>query len=57
MLTFDTGVTTSIDGAGCCNAGVEQFVSISNATGFSTANLVTYVSLELSYRNSRLTLS
>ncbi|KAH6612971.1 hypothetical protein C7974DRAFT_322017 [Boeremia exigua] len=35
----DFGAATAIDGAGCCNAGVEQLVSISNATSFPTANL------------------
>ncbi|KAE9969603.1 hypothetical protein EG328_006784 [Venturia inaequalis] len=35
----DFGTTTAIAGAGCCNTGVEQMISISNATGFPTANL------------------
>jgi hypothetical protein len=34
-----SGTTTAISGAGCCNAGVEQLVSISNAANFPTANL------------------
>lgn len=33
------GTTTALAGAGCCNVGVEQLVSISNATAFPTANL------------------
>ncbi|KAJ9624033.1 hypothetical protein H2203_005480 [Taxawa tesnikishii (nom. ined.)] len=37
----DFGVTTAIAGAGCCDSGVEQYVSISNATGFPTANIKT----------------
>jgi hypothetical protein len=37
------GTTTAIAGAGCCDAGVEQLVSISNSTGFPTANLKTFV--------------
>ncbi|KAK4981132.1 hypothetical protein LTR28_004545 [Elasticomyces elasticus] len=37
--TPDFGTTTAIAGAGCCNTGTEQLVSISNATGFPTANL------------------
>lgn len=35
----DFGTTTAIAGAGCCNTGVEQLISISNSTGFPTANL------------------
>lgn len=35
----DFGTTTAIAGAGCCNADVEQLISISNSTGFPTANL------------------
>lgn len=34
----DYGTTTT---GGCCDAGVEQLISISNATGFPTANLKT----------------
>ena len=37
--TFFIGVTTAIDGAGCCDAGVDQLVSISDASAFATANL------------------
>ncbi|KAK4968717.1 hypothetical protein LTR66_000323 [Elasticomyces elasticus] len=37
--TTDFGTTTAIAGAGCCNTGTEQLISISNATGFPTANL------------------
>lgn len=33
------GTTTAIAGAGCCNTGVEQLVSISNAAAFPTAGL------------------
>ncbi|KAI6791281.1 hypothetical protein KC361_g7427 [Hortaea werneckii] len=33
------GVATAIDGSGCCDAGVEQLVSISDNTDFPTANL------------------
>ncbi|TLD27556.1 hypothetical protein E2P81_ATG10844 [Venturia nashicola] len=36
----DFGTTTAITGSGCCDAGVEQLVSITNSTGFSTAGLV-----------------
>lgn len=36
------GTTTAIAGGGCCDAGVEQLVSISNSTSFATAGLVTY---------------
>lgn len=36
----DFGTTTAIAGAGCCDAGIEQLVSISNSTGFPTAGLV-----------------
>ncbi|KAF2089035.1 putative extracellular serine-rich protein [Saccharata proteae CBS 121410] len=39
--TADFGTTTAIDGAGCCSTGVEQLVSITNDTGFPTANLKT----------------
>lgn len=39
----DFGTTTAIAGAGCCDAGVEQLVSISNSTGFATAGLIVYV--------------
>lgn len=39
----DFGTTIAIVGAGCCDAGVEQLVSISNSTGFATAGLVVYV--------------
>ncbi|KAK3349655.1 hypothetical protein B0T25DRAFT_247462 [Lasiosphaeria hispida] len=35
------GVTTAAGGTGCCNAGVEQLVSISDASGFPTANIKT----------------
>jgi hypothetical protein len=35
----DFGVKTAIDGAGCCDAGVEQLVSFTDITGFRTANL------------------
>lgn len=35
----DFGTTTAVAGAGCCDAGVEQLVSISNATAFPKANL------------------
>lgn len=37
--TDSFGVTTAIAGAGCCDTGVEQLVSISDATAFPTANL------------------
>lgn len=39
--TSDFGVTTAISGAGCCDAGVEQYVRITNSTAFSTANIKT----------------
>ncbi|KAK4191039.1 hypothetical protein QBC35DRAFT_512775 [Podospora australis] len=35
------GVTTAIAGAGCCNAGVEQLVSISDTSKFPSANIKT----------------
>jgi hypothetical protein len=35
----DFGVTTAISGSGCCDAGVEQLVSISNSTAFPTAGI------------------
>ncbi|KAK4460743.1 hypothetical protein QBC42DRAFT_180254 [Cladorrhinum samala] len=35
----DLGVTTAIAGAGCCNTGVEQLISISDQSKFPTANL------------------
>jgi hypothetical protein len=38
-LTPRSGTATAIDGTGCCNADVEQLVSISNAAYFPTANL------------------
>ncbi|KAF3762059.1 hypothetical protein M406DRAFT_104348 [Cryphonectria parasitica EP155] len=41
--TTDMGVTTAISGAGCCATGVEQYVRISDATAFATANLKTGV--------------
>jgi hypothetical protein len=34
------GTTTTIAGTGCCGTGVEQLVSFTNLTGFSSANLV-----------------
>jgi hypothetical protein len=37
-----TGSTPAVDKTGCCNAGTEQFVSISNDTAFPTARLKTY---------------
>ncbi|KAI4849893.1 hypothetical protein E4T44_03067 [Aureobasidium sp. EXF-8845] len=36
--SFD--VAPAIAGAGCCRAGVEQFLSFTNTSGFPTANLV-----------------
>jgi hypothetical protein len=39
ILTKESGTTTAIAGAGCCDAGVEQLVSISNAAAFPKANL------------------
>ncbi|KAI7362518.1 hypothetical protein KC354_g7211 [Hortaea werneckii] len=33
------GVATAIDGTGCCDAGIEQLVSISDDTDFPTANM------------------
>jgi hypothetical protein len=33
------GTTTAIAGAGCCDTGVEQLVSITNATGFATSGM------------------
>jgi hypothetical protein len=38
-LTPRLGTATAIDGAGCCDADVEQLVSISDAESFPTANL------------------
>jgi len=37
----DFGVTTAIAGAGCCDTGVEQLISITNDTAFPTARLNT----------------
>ncbi|KAK0616350.1 hypothetical protein B0T14DRAFT_434676 [Immersiella caudata] len=37
----DLGVTAAADGGGCCNAGVEQLVSISDSSSFPTANIKT----------------
>jgi len=37
----DLGVTTAPGGGGCCNAGVEQLVSISDTSDFPTANIKT----------------
>ncbi|KAK3987294.1 hypothetical protein QBC44DRAFT_127769 [Cladorrhinum sp. PSN332] len=37
----DLGVTTAIAGAGCCNTGVEQSISISSTSQFPTANIKT----------------
>ncbi|KAK4448006.1 hypothetical protein QBC34DRAFT_381838 [Podospora aff. communis PSN243] len=37
----DLGVTAAADGGGCCNAGVEQLVSISDSSAFPTANIKT----------------
>lgn len=39
--TAEFGATTAISGAGCCATGVEQLISITNATGFPTANIKT----------------
>lgn len=36
----DFGATTAIAGAGCCDTGVEQLVSITNSSSFATAGLV-----------------
>lgn len=36
-----SGVTTAIAGAGCCEDGVEQLMSFTDATAFLTANLKT----------------
>lgn len=41
LLTPIAGTTTAIAGAGCCNTGVEQLVSISNSAAFPTAGLKT----------------
>jgi hypothetical protein len=38
-MLIASGTATAIAGAGCCDTGVEQLISISNATGFPTANL------------------
>lgn len=35
------GCETAIASTGCCGDGVEQFISITNATGFPTANIKT----------------
>ena len=39
LMDHSLGVATAIDGSGCCDAGVEQLVSISDDTDFPTANL------------------
>lgn len=35
------GTTTAAQGVGCCGSDVEQLISITNATGFATANIKT----------------
>lgn len=35
------GTTTAIAGAGCCDTGVEQLISITSTSAFPTANLKT----------------
>jgi hypothetical protein len=47
----DSGTTAL---GGCCNTGVEQLISISNAAGFPTAGLKTYVFLYFYLFFSRL---
>ncbi|PBP26132.1 hypothetical protein BUE80_DR002990 [Diplocarpon rosae] len=37
----DYGVTTTIDGQGCCDSGVEQLISFTDTSAFPTANLKT----------------
>ncbi|KAK3682052.1 hypothetical protein B0T22DRAFT_432386 [Podospora appendiculata] len=37
----DLGVTKATPGAGCCNTGVEQLISISDASAFPTASIKT----------------
>lgn len=37
----DMGTTTAISGSGCCDAGVEQLVSFTDDSAFSTANIKT----------------
>lgn len=37
----DFGTTTAIPGTGCCDSGVEQLISITNATAFPTAGIKT----------------
>ncbi|KAK7747390.1 hypothetical protein SLS53_001644 [Cytospora paraplurivora] len=37
----DLGVTTAISGSGCCDAGVEQLLSFTDDSAFSTANIKT----------------
>jgi hypothetical protein len=43
--TTDMGVTTYIAGAGCCDTGVEQYVRITDASAFPTANIKTGVNV------------
>ncbi|KAJ4393753.1 hypothetical protein N0V93_002968 [Gnomoniopsis smithogilvyi] len=39
--TSDMGATTAISGTGCCATGVEQYVRLTDASAFTTANLKT----------------
>lgn len=39
LIDYGLGVATAIDGTGCCDAGVEQLISISDDTDFPTANM------------------
>jgi len=39
------GVTTAVAQTGCCSAGNEQLVSISNDSAFAFANIKTYAGL------------
>lgn len=39
------GVTTYIAGAGCCDTGVEQYVRVTDASAFPTANIKTGVNV------------
>ncbi|OWO97842.1 hypothetical protein B2J93_9427 [Marssonina coronariae] len=41
LVSWDTGVATTIEGQGCCASGVEQLVRFTDTSAFPTANLQT----------------
>lgn len=42
MLIIRPGTLTAIDKTGCCNAGTEQLISVTNDTAFPHAGIKTY---------------